>query len=102
MHTHTHTHTHTHNPAPNNRRQVTAYLRDAEAGVAGFSEAWAEWIGSNEPPGVLVLQASTHTCARARGLPHRLPLLGLPPARLLETVAAPLACWHRMMSRSAG
>jgi hypothetical protein len=32
------------------------YLRDAEAGAAGFSAAWAEWIGGEEPPGVLVLQ----------------------------------------------
>ncbi|KAI8465907.1 MAG: hypothetical protein J3K34DRAFT_435430 [Monoraphidium minutum] len=36
---------------------VMVWLRDAEAGVSGFTEAWSEWIGDDEPPGVVVLEA---------------------------------------------
>jgi hypothetical protein len=43
-------------PTPITPCQVTVFLRDAEAGVAGFTEAWNEWIADAEPPGVMVLQ----------------------------------------------
>lgn len=32
------------------------YLRDAERGVAGFTDAWQAWIGDTEAPGMMVLQ----------------------------------------------
>jgi len=35
---------------------VTAHLRHAELGVGGFAEAWREWLGGDEVPGIMVLQ----------------------------------------------
>ncbi len=32
------------------------FLRSAEGGITGFTEAWAEWVEDKEPPGVMVLE----------------------------------------------
>lgn len=48
--------------APPPTLQADVYLRDVEAGAAGFNEAWAEWLADFEAPGILVLEVRVCVC----------------------------------------